>query len=76
MDTPGHQIGATRDRPRWAAQRLEDFTSGTDTPFKAYYVSPPIGHGDLEYVNSKLLLSLLSPALSPFPSFPSHHYAH
>ncbi|KAF8499673.1 hypothetical protein F5888DRAFT_1802161 [Russula emetica] len=38
--------------------RHSDFTSGTHTPLEAYYVSPPIGHGDLEYVNSELLLSL------------------
>lgn len=38
--------------------RHSDFTSGAHTPLEAYYVSPPIGHGDLEYVNSELLLSL------------------
>ncbi len=38
--------------------RHSDFTSGTHTPLEAYYVSPPIGHGDLEYVNSELSLSL------------------
>jgi hypothetical protein len=35
-----------------------DFTSEADTPLKAYYVSPPMGHGEPEYVNSELLLSL------------------
>lgn len=38
--------------------RHSDFTSGAHTPLEARYVSPPIGHGDLEYVNSELLLSL------------------
>jgi arrestin-related trafficking adapter 4/5/7 len=38
--------------------RYSDFTSGAHTPLEAHYVSPPIGHGDLEYVNSELLLSL------------------
>jgi hypothetical protein len=38
--------------------RHSDFTSGAHTPLEAHYVSPPIGHGDLEYVNSELLLSL------------------
>jgi hypothetical protein len=38
--------------------RHSDFTSGAHTPLEAYYVSPPIGYGDLEYVNSELLLSL------------------
>jgi arrestin-related trafficking adapter 4/5/7 len=38
--------------------RHSDFTSGVHTPLEAHYVSPPIGHGDLEYVNSELLLSL------------------
>jgi arrestin-related trafficking adapter 4/5/7 len=38
--------------------RQSDFTSGVHTPLEAIYVSPPIGHGDLEYVNSELLLSL------------------
>ena len=38
--------------------RHSDFTSGAHTPLEAHYVLPPIGHGDLEYVNSELLLSL------------------
>lgn len=38
--------------------RQSDFTSGVHTPLEAHYVTPPIGHGDLEYVNSELLLSL------------------
>ena len=45
--------------------RHSDFTSGADTPLEAYYVSPPIGHGDLEYVNSELLLSLSQNAPPP-----------
>jgi hypothetical protein len=45
--------------------RHSDFTSGARTPLEAYYVSPPIGHGDLEYVNSELLLSLSQNTPSP-----------
>jgi hypothetical protein len=45
--------------------RQSNFTSGADTPLEAHYVSPPIGHGDLEYVNSELLLSLSQNAPSP-----------
>lgn len=45
--------------------RHSDFTTGTHTPLEAHYVSPPIGHGDLEYVNSELLLSLSQNAPSP-----------
>ena len=45
--------------------RHSDFPSGADTPLEAHYVSPPIGHGDLEYVNSELLLSLSQNAPSP-----------
>jgi len=45
--------------------RHSDFTSGTHTPLEAHYVSPPIGHGDLEYVNTELLLSLSQNAPPP-----------
>ena len=45
--------------------RHSDFTSGAHTPLEAHYVSPPIGHGDLEYVNSELLLSLSQNAPPP-----------
>ena len=45
--------------------RHSDFTSGADTPLEAYYVSPPMGHGELEYVNSELLLSLSQNAPPP-----------
>ena len=46
--------------------RQSDFTSGVHTPLEAHYVSPPIGHGDLEYVNSELLLFVIT-------EYPSAH---
>ena len=50
--------------------RHSDFTSGAHTPLEAYYVSPPIGHGDLEYVNSELLLSLSQNTPPPIETTP------
>jgi hypothetical protein len=44
--------------------RHSDFRSEADTPLEAYYVSPPMGHGEPEYVNSELLsLSQNAPTL-------------